>query len=164
MDRLEFANRYNFVKELGEALSRYFSHTTYSNHINFFLYGGLEIYDWRLAVMMVRNHRGHKPENMLLVLTRKEHALSKDCWLFSRHDMKEIKGTDFYAQLVEIPDEHKRLPPYEHNVEITPGMKNFLTDSFEPKSENQTLEESLASITKWKKHGFETQTVFTVNP
>jgi len=112
MDRLQFANKFFFITELQRALTLYFSEKNYSNYVTFYSYGGISIYDYKLAVMMVRDYHPDPSRNVFLVLARKEHALSKECRLFTSRT-KAIEGTDFYAERVEIPDDIKPVPPRE---------------------------------------------------
>jgi hypothetical protein len=170
-ERKQFADRHNFILELGVSLSAYFSDARrYSNYINFYNYCGVLVYDWRLATMIVRNHQPSIPENAILILARSEVALDKGNSLFNPSTMKRIEETGFFAQIVKIPQELKPPKTHEGNADVTLGMRSFLLESFDPRCSDRAelaqedLEIELERQNNWELFRFSTETVFQIIP
>jgi hypothetical protein len=160
MDK-QFSERFNFLIELQKALSIYFSDPDQSKYIGIF--GQPEIYDWKIAFLVVRCYFNEPPTNRVLIVSKEEIVARM-------YHSKKIIDTQFYQLLLEIPKEHEHSIAHFHKGNLTPGMREHLLSRLkitEPTDSGLTIDKLSSTLNekqKWSIVPYKTQISIELTP
>ena len=136
-----FLDKMEFVRELEKAMTEYF---TSSPNIHTGVNVSVEIYDWRLVAVVVRDSSNVTKRNQILLFAQEDLAQDKSNRLFTPVERKEVSGTNFYSQIMEIPSGHQHSIGHDCKYYLTATMKQLLVEMLNPTNR----EEAELNLTK----------------
>ncbi|MBP7846481.1 MAG: hypothetical protein KA007_03505 [Candidatus Pacebacteria bacterium] len=150
-----YLTTFRFLKGLEEALTIFFSKQQY---IKWSKSCPMEVYKLQLVTIVVRDTFDIRKGPKVLLFAQSELVHDKENGLFMSSSVNEISDTDFYSELIDIPEDCRHSIAHGDKFYLTHNMRKLIKEKFQPNKEQCATE----NTGDWMKIKFNTRTQFFI--